>query len=427
MNALVLFMIVVVTTFEFFTDIGWLPRAAKFAPELISGLVVLLVVLLGVRSRFQYVRPLYWVVFGSIAIVMLCGIIANALSPGTTIAGLRTYLRAIPLFLLPAVYAFSDEQLKKQLKLLAVIAVVQFPLAYTQREAGLGWGNTSGDVAVGTLLGSGYGSIFAVAAACVLAGLYQRKLLGGWTFVVLLALTLGTTGINETKASFVMLPAGLLVVYLVGAEAGARLRNVLVATAMVVVAGAVLVPIYDYYGQMRADGGGRLIDYVSDQNKLDRYVFADSTRPGARPGRGTAIRAPMREMSREPTRFGFGYGIGNVSNSALGPQFTGRYYVNFAPYLQTLASVYVLEIGFLGLALALLLCALIYRDCAIVARSEEGLYGAFAVGWAGVTVVIALSSFYNVHFNSVALSYLFWFGSGLVAARRMRNLLDGPA
>lgn len=427
MNAFILFMILVVTTFEYFTDVGWLPRIAKFVPELITGIVVLLVVVLGVRSRYRYVQPLYWIVFGCMAIVMLCGIIANALGPGTVVAGLRTYLRALPLFLLPAVYAFSEKQIRTQLQWLAVIAVIQFPLAYVQREEGLTWGNTSGDRAVGTLVGSGYGSVFAVAAACMLAALYQRKIIKGWTFAILVVLTLGAVAVNETKAAFLLLPAGLLVVYLSGSAAGTKLRNLMVASALVVVAGAVLIPVYDYYGQMRADGGGRLIDYVSDQNKLDRYVFAEGGRPGERPGRGTAIKAPMKEMSREPTRFGFGYGIGNASNSALGPQFSGRYYVNFAPYLQTLASVFVLEIGFLGLGLAFWICWMIYRDARIVARSEAGLYGALATGWAGVTVVVAASAFYNVHFNSVAISYLFWFGSGLVAARRMRNLLDRPA
>jgi hypothetical protein len=63
---------------------------------------------------------------------------------------------------------------------------------------------------------------------------------------------------------------------------------------------------------------------------------------------------------------------------------------------------------------------LIFRDSVVVARSDDSLTGWIAVGWAGVTVLMVVATPYKAMHIYESLSYLFWYFSGLVAARRMR-------
>ncbi len=90
-------------------------------------------------------------------------------------------------------------------------------------------------------------------------------------------------------------------------------------------------------------------------------------------GRVDAIVTPLKEMSRDPTHVAFGLGIGNVSESSMGSAFNGRYFLKFQPFLKSAASVFILEIGILGLALALTIDYLIFRDSRVVADVDSGV------------------------------------------------------
>jgi hypothetical protein len=113
-------------------------------------------------------------------------------------------------------------------------------------------------------------------------------------------------------------------------------------------------------------------------------------------------------------------GIGNASDSALGVQFVGRYYKVFEPFLLSGFARLVLELGVLGVALVMLLYWLIFTDSRIVAAYDNNQKGALAAGWTGVTAVFAASTFYKDLITFEALSCLFWFYAGLIAAERMR-------
>ena len=138
MQALTLFMIVVVTTFEFFAAgdkwgrWAFLPGWSSYLAELTGVVAAAVVVFAGARNGFRYVRPAYWLVFGFLVLIIVSGAITNRVDAGPVFAGVRTYLRAIPWFLLPAVFTFTDSQVKTQLRLLAAIAAIQLPFAVQQ-------------------------------------------------------------------------------------------------------------------------------------------------------------------------------------------------------------------------------------------------------------------------------------------------------
>ncbi len=352
---------------------------------------------------------------------MICGALANSLEPGPLFSGIRAYLRPIPLFFLAAVYAFSERQIRTQLLVLLFVGLSQLPIAIHQRLTTMRTGGFSGDLTAGTLLLSGYLSIFLVSALCVLTAAFLRKQIKAIVFLPLFILLLIPTTINETKSTVLFLPIGLLVTFIAGSQRGTRLKNAIVGTSLLIVAGAIFIPVYDYHANRQA--GTSIVEFFSDQKTFERYVSKDAdlgSRSGRLVGRTDALLIPLREMARDPTHLVFGLGIGNASQSSLGQNFTGKHFVKFAPFLKSAASIFILEIGLLGLALTLMIDYLIYQDSRVVAEADAGVIGTLAIGWAGVTAVMVLATFYAPIPVSAALSYLFWYFSGVVAAQRVR-------
>ena len=421
MNIIILSMILAVTTFEYLTQIDLLPRAAKFTPEVLSAIVALLVLVYGTRNRFQFVRPAYWLVFGAIVVTMVCGAVANSVDAGPLFSGMRRYLRPMPLFFLAAAYAFSERQIRSQLMLLLVLCLPQFPIALSQRLARTAQGGFTGDTTTGMLSNSGFLSIFLVCAACLLTAAFLRKRIRLAMFFPLFLLVLLPTTLNETKATVILLPAGLLVTFMAASAKGARLKNFVIATSILATFGVIFVAIYDSYAIR--NGNPTILQFYTDREVLEKYSAKDAeigTSSVRKVGRVDALLIPLREIARDPTYLAFGLGIGNASASPLGKRFSGAYSKKFEPFLMTAASIFILELGALGLALVLLTYFLIYQDARVVADAEDDLKGVLALGWMGVTAVIVLATFYKNILFSETISYLFWYFSGVVAAHRVR-------
>ena len=77
---------------------------AKFIPELLSMVITVAVLLEGMRKGFSLVSAKYWVAFGICVFIMVCAFFANSEEPGPVVAGMRLYMRGMPMFLVPAVY-----------------------------------------------------------------------------------------------------------------------------------------------------------------------------------------------------------------------------------------------------------------------------------------------------------------------------------
>ena len=341
MRRLTLLMILCAPTLEYvaggdkFGRGGWLPGKAAFALEL-SGVLALLYVLFGgVRSRFRLVRPAYWLVFGALAATAACGILAAGTEPGPVFAGLRNYLRALPWFFVPAVFLFSERDVRLQLKLLLAVCLIQTPMAVWQRLHSVAADINTGDWTTGTMQISSILSIFLICAACVLAAMVIRRQIGWLRFGVLIVLVLAPTTINETKGSLVLLPIGMVMTYLAAARRGQRLKQMFIAVWVVVIFGAVFVPVYDYF-QYQQKHPRPIGEFVTQEGRLEELSLArrrsrDAREPRAR---GDSITVSLEYLSREPSTLVFGLGLGNASRSALGEGFEGRYADLFEPFLR---------------------------------------------------------------------------------------------
>jgi hypothetical protein len=422
MQLLVLAMILSVSVASYLTEVRLAPGVLKFLPEALSVVAFTSVLLLGPHERFRFLAARYWVVFSSLGAIMICAAIINHVAPGTLIGGMRDYLRAIPFFFIPVVFEFSETQIRTQLRLLLAIALLQLPISLYQRYEVAAHGRWSGDPVTGTLAISSIMSLFLIGATCIAAALTLRGRLRLTFFLVLFLLFIIPTTINETKGTVLLLPVGLVTTLLVGSPRGKRLRLGLSAFALLALFAAVYVPVYDYFAAANNPYPYTVENFFSDPHMLGRYVD-QGTDLGSRKeaGRWDALVVPLQAFASDPVHFLLGVGIGNGSAWGFGTAYIGDYYGLFGRYTTlTSGAAFIVEIGVLGLALVLMLYAIVLRDAYAVAKNEETLVGSIALAWLGITLVMTLATFYkSLHFFE-SLSYLYWYFSGLVAAERER-------
>ena len=428
---LTLAMFLSVTVVEFLSKgdkwgrFAYLPHMANYAPEIFGALGAVVVIVMGVQSRFQNIRPIYWFICIGILITMLSGVLVNSVDSGPTFAGIRNYLRAVPWFFVPAVYAFSDTEIRTQMKTLLVVGALQLPFAAEQRMKTGGRASgvevVTGDWTVGTLLDSGFLSIVLAGMICVVAALFIRKRLTLTQFLIIFGVLMVPTLINETKGTLIFLPIALLLVFTYAANPGKRLKYIFGAVMTITLFIAIYIPVYDALNSGR-EYSVPLTEFLTDRKRLERY-FVTNEGVGTKAkevGRVDAIVVPVYFLSKQPVDLAFGLGMGNASDSALGFQFKGKYQALMNQFLLTAFSRIVLELGFIGVGLMTLFLWAVYRDSRYIARSNSDLKGAIAAGWIGVIAIISMSMFYKDITISASVSYLFWYFSGLIAADRMR-------
>jgi hypothetical protein len=422
MQYLTLLIILSVSLAQYLSTIHFAPALLKYLPEGLSALCCVIVLLAGPRDRFRLVAPRYWLAFFATAAVVSCGVLANHMAPGPLLEGLRFYLRAIPMFFLPAVFEVSEAKLRTQLRLVLAIALVQVPLSVYQRYTIFARGSTSGDDVYGTLMISSIMSIFLIGVICVAAALALRGRLSKAAFFCIFVLLVIPTTINETKGTIFLLPFGLLTTLLAGAPPRKRLRVGASAVLLLAVFAALFVPIYDFFAVANNPDPYTLESFFTNKKQVVGYLDrnADVGASGGA-GRVDSVVVPLQLFSSDPVHLMFGVGIYNASSSGLGNNFTGEYYPLLGKYTtETSGAAFLIETGILGLALALLLDWLVFRDAVFVARRDTSLFGALALGWLGIMVVIAIATFYKSLHYFESISYLFWYFAGVIAAQRTR-------
>jgi hypothetical protein len=281
----------------------------------------------------------------------------------------------------------------------------------------------------GTLMESGILSLVLICMVLVLTGLFLRKRVSRTTFLILFFVLLVPTTINETKITVIVLPIGLLTALVAAAPRGRKLRILVGGVTLLATFIAIMVPIYDAMNANSPWKRGRTLeDFFTDQQFMAAYMATQKNGPALGMKRdvrrGDALEVPLQYMARDPVQLTLGLGMGNATHSNLGESFTGAYNGLFDKFLITSATVFLLEVGLFGTALIFLLYWLIYRDTLAVAKTDTGLTGAIAAGWIGVAAIMPVATFYTPIHTYASVSYLFWYFSGIVTARRMQLLLE---
>jgi hypothetical protein len=417
----VLLIICTVMLNDYLVKLLDLPTVLHFVPEALSAVVLVYVAAAGTRNRFRLVQPKYWLVFGAFSAIILFGILNNPPGSGPVLSGMRFYLRAIPLFFLPAVLPISEAQLGRQLKWLLGLALVQLPIAAYQRWIVLSEGRYTGDNVQGTMMDSGILSLFLISAVCILTGLLMRNRIGKLTYAVLFLLLLLPTTINETKATIVFLPLAMLVTVLFAAKPGKRLRYAGIGVLALAAFGALFVPIYNMMEVHNPFKDERdIVNFFTNEKQLGRYLSSDVTGVGTVKDvrRGDAVAVSLQFLSTDPARLAFGLGLGSVSPSNFGKNFEGSYFQLFKQFLIMSFVFFLLELGVLGVLMIGTLFWMVFSDTLAVAREDESLFGSLAAGWTGVVAVFGLGIAYTLLHQFTSMTYLYWYFAGVICARR---------
>ena len=420
MYAFTLVLISCVMLSDFIVQTLGLPPILRFLPEAMSAVVVLYVLFAGMRHGFYLVAPKYWFTFGAMVVIIACGVINNETGAGPMLSGMRFYLRAVPMFFLPAVVQPTEGQIKQQCTWVLTLAFLQLPIAIYQRWQIQIQGRYSGDDVRGSVMDSGILSLFLVCVVLVLTGMLLRRRIRPLWYWISFFLLLFPTMINETKVTVFFLPLGLIVTLIIGAERGKKLKYLGLACAALIVAGAIFVPVYNFFEEQNPFKNERDITaFFTNQKAFGKYLSSDVGGIGTKKDvrRGDAILVPLQFVAQDPVRLMFGLGMGAVSPSNFGKNFEGSYNLLFKKFLITSFTFFLLEFGVFGLMLIGVLFWMVFSDTLTVVRSDDTFIGALATGWIGVVVLFALGLFYTIFHEFPSVTYLYWYFSGVICAR----------
>jgi hypothetical protein len=376
-------------------------------------LVVLVRIMHGARVDFDWRYGLFIV---ALLFTLTVGYMIQDVPDGAMLAGARSYLKFLPFFLLPAVHRFTTRQLRAQLMLVLVLALMQMPLAFYQRFVEFAASMHTGDPVKGTLTTSSALSMFLVVVIAGCVTFYLRDRLSLRALIVLCATLFLPTTINETKATLLLLPLALLVPAMLMPGKARQLRRIAPVLGVGFVAVTAFVLVYNYLIQNREYAGPISEYFTSDTVWSYLYTGAANT-DQAYIGRFDSIEIALEHTSQEPLKLAFGYGGGNVSESFL-PQFGGRYASYFTRYGvgQTQITTFLWELGFVGLLVYLYLFALVARDAFTLARSSDDAAPLGQI-WVVAVIVMTFGLVYKSVFSMNDVGYLFWYFSGVVASR----------
>jgi hypothetical protein len=398
------------------------PRFTTWVPEVLAVLTFLVVALqLGFRRKFS-INSKYIILILLFLAIMLIGIVLNGVQAGPIFVGIRVYLKHLPFFLLPAVYDFSDEQFKKQLLFILPLLILQCPLAVYQRLFQYR-GVITGDVITGTLRVSGTLSIVMICSIAVIFALYLKKKIGFKLFVITACCLFLPTTLNETKVTLFLFPVALVLpAFLFHGEGSSKTKSLLTMGLIGVLFISAFIPIYDHF--MKPRSGLGIVDYLRLEREGRGYLYHGSEgETGEKVGRFDTIILSYRDVSKDLGTLMFGLGIGNVLDTYFqgfsGDASKKLQYAGGGPALPSL----LWEVGLSGVVVYVAFFCFLFRD-ALLLRNSDDIFGSFALGWSAVIAIIGISLVYNNFMRPNILNFMFWYFSGVVAAKAsaMRSL-----
>jgi len=405
---------------DYLQGIGVLPRIFTFLPEMLSCLVGGVVCCqLAIRKSFR-LSPLYWFIFIFLALNILAGVLLNSVKPEVLFVAIRQYFKYLPFFFLPLVYDFSEKEIKGYLLLLVSLTLIQLPIALYQRFV-LSPDFLTGDLVGGTLgaayRGSGLLTIYLICAITLLTAFRIRKRIAAHTYWLLLAVFVVPTMINETKVTVFLLPLALIIPAIAAENGINRIKSLLRVGLVAVILLGIFIPVYDHF---MAPKGRNITDFLINDGEIEGYLLKseDKISSGA-VGRLDAIILPISKLSKNVVSPVFGLGIGNVSHSSLGDEFSGAFYDRYGLYVTHTISTLLWEIGIFGVLLIILFNGLLFKDASKLVNAN-GLTSDIALGWVGVIFIIVISLFYTNILGSNAISYIYWYFSGYIVAESSR-------
>ena len=464
MNKLIYSLILSVFFLDFLHfNVKILPRFVTWLPDLlllITGAIVFF--RFSLRQYFDIdIRYIYCIIV--YILVMIFGAIYNDLEPFKMVVGARLHLKHLAIFLLPAVYRFDKYELKQQLGLLLPLLLLQTPVAVFQK---LYWvfvlRKYSGDVVQGTLFSANPLAVAMLCGIAILFAFYLKKEVSLKTFLISSICLFIPTTICESKATLFYLPIVLIVPSLFCGTfmKGRRRKAVLIASIGWIVCMSLFIPMYNLIisherkdiSNFSAIASGKYLSGYLYSGINERHFFNNIIKN--RTNKDAPAVAQLRRIDQIAVAYknlidksfinlmmGGGIGItfnsyleslnarsssGNRSGSDANSNVYAAMSASNAKWPNALSltadvtiSILLWEVGIVGIIGYSLFFLLLFRDSILLSKSS-GIYGSFGLGWCAVTVVVFMTlGYFNMEHCNV-INLLFWYFSGIVAARAVR-------
>jgi hypothetical protein len=394
------------------TYVKILPRQITWLVDILCFLLLLRLVAdfaLGqIKLRNTFIT---YFVYAWLALAVI-GIGANAVAAPEFLVGLRNYFRFIPLLFVFSLYPFPESFLKRLIKLVLVIGVIQLPIVAAERILFPG---DYGDAIVGSFgaNASGVLGLFEVVLLVILLALYKSRYYSGKDLMLYGVLVLLPSFITEAKIVFLLIPV-LMIFYLFEMKSGRLGKNMMVAAV-----GAILffggVHVYNviYAGQTQR----RLQDVLLDPQRMMDFLGTDRSSysgPGEMP-RVTAVNHMFAHISKDPIMTVVGVGVGNASDSLFDAS-RGRYHKLY-PKLRD--DVFAARIGWEFGCAGLILFGVFFYKLARLRRhmDHDPFYNGLFYGVKGLVFIVVVSFIYNSFLALAPLAMLFWMLLGMVNGR----------
>ncbi len=413
MNKLLYSLFISIFLFDYFSSsLGVVGRYITWIPELISILTILIVSGRFILGASRNVPPKWFLFLALFLLNIIIGIVINSVSAGPLIAGFRSYLKFIPLFLLPFAYHFSSQQIEGQLKVILFLFIIQTPVALYQRLV-VSKGLLTGDLVKGTLGGSGQLTVALCAVIAIVISFYLAKKIQLKTAVIIFFILFIPMTINETKSTLILLPIALILPLYFSSHR-IKVEQLIPMFALVIIAFISFIFIYDYF--MRPRWGYGIIDFLTMEGRTEGYLFKghDYDVYLGYVSKVDSFIIAFKTISDDLLRFCFGFGIGNVSEAFV-PWLSGEYADKYSRFnVKTTALTLMLwELGVFGVILYYTLYIMTFKDAKGLSI-KNNIIGTFSQGWRTVTVIIMVATAYTNFLQENVTAYLFWYFSGYI-------------
>jgi hypothetical protein len=392
-------------------------RLFVLIPEFLSLLIALAVVgrLAVIRQWSQPARYVW--LFVAFILACLVAAVAQAVDPGPLVAGIRGYFKFLPLLFLPAVYEFSDKDIKVLLGAFLIIAGLQVPLAFYQRFVQFSHMMHTGDPITGTAATSSSLTMVLCLAVALVMTLYVYRKIKVSVALVLFCFLAAPTTINETKATLLLLPIAVLGPFFLAHGIEGKWRKAIPVMGICVLGLVAFAAVYNIL--IEARWGGNTINEFLSTGHYELYLYRGvEVGDGSHVvGRIDSIILPTVVLSDDWMKLLFGLGIGNASPSSL-PGLEGAYAEAYEGYGFGMTAVgnLIWETGLIGLALYVVFFIFSWRDSRHSTKNavERGWISAW---WAVCILILFIALVYKSILNFNELGFMLFLWSGVIASR----------
>lgn len=421
-NDKVAILIILATLFLFHWLFGVfraIPKEITWLPDVIILIMAAKILYLQAKRNLWERTPIDLIILA----ILLLGIISavyNNVAVFTLLFGFRKFFKYTLMFFILRNIEQQSKFYRFFIILLFILALLQIPVTITQA---IYFGTTGKDVAdnvSGTLGGKATGAmaLFMSFVISMTMGFYtQTKKV---VFLLLSASFLIPIILGSGQFGLFIAPIAALICWILGRQL--NLKNILKIPLIISVIVMLVLPAINYHD---ARYGGNLMKFVRSPSEL--YSLNIQKRKEGTFGRFQVIDVAHQLLLDNIPQLIVGFGPGNASQSYFS-EYSGRLdkeYQGFKIWgIQYTATI--LEYGFLGLILFLLLFFQLWRvNRQFYHQTKNQFWKAISVGYNGLLFVYIAGSFYNPVWYYDILSFTFWFiTAGLVVQMYSENIIE---